>query len=435
MKPSRSGISVVPAALGKQQNSAPLVETPCIAASPVARDANRTAQRVVPSFLATLDNVTSGLAKATDKAEQRANMAARDASFTQADTALQSAPAGKVLHKLDLPIDQVLHHDLIQLLQAHGTDVKTSFDDGKIDISYDKYPASELLQAAKILRANFAGRYGPVNIELDATGESVERIGGVPVPSRADLEYLTGATILHPELMYKLDTRSFGTVPPGEAVSFSGWTLPGKGAVEKVHIGTIYANSVNKVSACPSIDTIDARLNARAAVNDLAVWRVRIGSIFTIDILPGQQQTIFTPKIEGSTVVAIVSKHPDGKRSATISHRSPVTTDRQVQDLDREIDQYHGPRLAEVKYEAFILTPGDFTKTTEGNWEIEAKQRDVAGKLIDCLKNNLPGTKPTMIAYSESMELGRSSAFVLEIPAAVEQPVRYDGLLEGRCKI
>ena len=92
--------------------------------------------------------------------------------------------SGRSLERLDLPLGEVFGPNVIQGMASNNAST-ILLDGGKLSASYDpKY---------KIVRANFGDRsptgLGPVNVELDESGQNVKRIWGMPPPTKTDLQY------------------------------------------------------------------------------------------------------------------------------------------------------------------------------------------------------------------------------------------------------
>jgi hypothetical protein len=357
---------------------------------------------------------------------------------SDAEVRAQSGPHHRTLSKLDLPIGDVLTSGVMEnLFGAAGASSSTLLDGGNIKASYE--------ENYKIVRVNFGGRYGPVNVQLDEGGQSVKSIGGYPAPSKEDLQYLVKSDVLQQSLLDRTgdslvsETEASHSSELFESAESSIFDFSEFGQVHTqstgpAHSSSIIPDAVREISASPSSNGIEQALMARARANDPEVCEVPMCGTRTVEVPPGQQRQIYTYGLGTCTAVAVVSKHPDGKRIATLSHYPSISTDFQVRALQVELAR-HAPAGSGVSHEVFVVAPGGYEKDSDGGWQLKAKEHDVVGKLLRTFQSQLPEIKPTLIAFSERPHGGESNAFVIDIPAKVDDPIRYDGLHRGQCEL
>lgn len=176
----------------------------------------------------------------------------------------------------------------------------------------------------------------------------------------------------------------------------------------------------------------ETALIERAKKKDPGVFQVSMFETRSVDIPPGEAKQVFTSGLGGCTAVAIVSQHPDGKRSLTLSHHPPTHTDQQVREIARDMNR-HAAGDPTVKRTAFIVTPGDPEKQGE-KWVLEPNQQYVVARVKGVLQHWLPGVEPKTLSYSELKMRGESRAFILDVPSAADKPIQYQGIVYGKCE-
>lgn len=164
---------------------------------------------------------------ATSQTQDTGDISSPGVTTPDAEASAESRElSGRSLARLDLPLGEVFGPNVIQCMASNNASSTILLDGGKLSASYDpKY---------KIVRANFGDRsptgLGPVNVELDESGQNVKRIWGMPPPTKTDLQYLANSGFLCAQLLQVIkgapeahvqtvfSTSSMSVVGPGARV-------------------------------------------------------------------------------------------------------------------------------------------------------------------------------------------------------------------------
>ena len=198
------------------------------------------------------------------------------------------------------------------------------------------------------------------------------------------------------------------------------------------HIPTLTSRSSGSIASTPWIPETDLLRrveNADPTVTEVRMWEAR-----TVDVPPGQRRDVFTCSLAECIAVAIASKHGDGTRSVSLSHFPPTSTERQLEKLEQALQStshdFDNPR---VLHKIFVITPGEYKKDQAGDWKLIPKQHTHIDDIKNMFGAYLPDIAVQLCPYSEMRSRHQSSAFALHVPAKVEEPIRYEGIVTGQC--
>ena len=160
---------------------------------------------------------------------------------------------------------------------------------------------------------------------------------------------------------------------------------------------------------------------------DPSVSVVSMNEAKTVAIAADQKHTLFTFGLGGCTAALVISQRPDGSSVATMTHYDHLH--RQIHPLiiQREAMQHHKDLPEGTTHSVMIVSPGDYIKIGE-KWERKIKDEDIVNLLIDAAKRVLGDSKieVKLCPYSESMEIGKSSGFIVRFNPKGTEPVRYE---------
>lgn len=179
-----------------------------------------------------------------------------------------------------------------------------------------------------------------------------------------------------------------------------------------------------------SLEGPEARLLERTEANDPTVTCVSMWQSKNVDVPPGAARTVFTFGLGGCTAVALLTLHRDGTRSVSLSHYPPTHRQQQLQDIQRALgSRSHGGEDA-VRHEVFIVAPEGHAQDAAGTWQTTAP---VVEDIVRTVQSRVSRVAPHVLSYSQARGYGDSRAFVLNVPASAEEPIRYEGTHFGRC--
>lgn len=204
------------------------------------------------------------------------------------------------------PIGDVLNRRVLNsLFSAENASSSITLDGGRVAVSYDR--------DYRTIRANFGGRYGPVNFVLDEQGQGVKSIGGWPSPTSADLQYLANVGLLQPAVVDRLD-------PPPVGISEAAFGFPD----EIPSIGSaqyqIAFNSLTEFHSSFPDGSVEAIKEVIAAqvMHDLDLLEIDLDGKEVLDVGSGLGFNAKAMKENGASVYGV---EPDPDAAAkSISH-------------------------------------------------------------------------------------------------------------------
>ena len=150
----------------------------------------------------------------------------------------------------------------------------------------------------------------------------------------------------------------------------------------------------------------------RAQRGDPTVTMISMNQGGSIKLEPDVAHTIFTFGLCGCQAVAVASRTSDGGGYITLTHYDPGSTALNINNLSQL-----RPNNIENSdmHESVILLLGDWVKTAEDKWQMKPSDKHIAELLDLTLKSKFGEQhQPAILAYSESIQLGESRAFILE---------------------
>jgi hypothetical protein len=118
-------------------------------------------------------------------------------------------------------------------------------------------------------------------------------------------------------------------------------------------------------------------------------------------------EAIATFGLCGCTAVAVVLENPDNSAEhvGIIAHYSPLAINARLYNRLRTLLQQHG--ASGWKATAYIVTPGQWSKSDEGKYSMLPKDDLVTSLLTSVLHADLPGLHEVSVrGYSEMLQMG-----------------------------
>ena len=117
-----------------------------------------------------------------------------------------------------------------------------------------------------------------------------------------------------------------------------------------------------------------------------------------------EEKRIATLGLGGCTGVAVTAEYADGTRVGFIQHYSPISREVSSAVLDEATD-YMAQARKPVSASAVIMTPGDWSRTSKGTWEMKAMDESLTQTLSMTAWHRLgAGADIQVYPYSEEME-------------------------------
>jgi hypothetical protein len=147
----------------------------------------------------------------------------------------------------------------------------------------------------------------------------------------------------------------------------------------------------------------------------------------TIQVAGDQKHTLFTFGLGGCTAALILSQKPDGSSVATMTHYDPLH--RQIHPLviQRDVLQHHRDLPEGTKHSVMIVAPASWVKVGE-KWENQVEDVPLTSSLVDATKKGISqgDIEVKLCPYSECMQIGKSSGFIVRFNPKGSDPVRYE---------
>jgi hypothetical protein len=159
---------------------------------------------------------------------------------------------------------------------------------------------------------------------------------------------------------------------------------------------------------------------------DPTVSVVSMNDAKTVEIAADQKHTLFTFGLGGCTAALVISQKPDGSSVATMTHYDPLHCQIHRLIIQRDVMQHHNDLPEGTKHSVMIVSPGDYVEVGE-KWENKIKDKSIVNPLVDAAKRALGASdvEVKLCPYSEGMQIGHSSGFIVRFNPKGTDPVRY----------